>query len=466
MSRQRRGSKTGRERHTLPKGELPPERLTPAYAERMTAEAFAAGSAARRALANAASVAAGLAPPPGRAANYGRGDIFNISHELPAEYKKLQPGVVPDIDPGIFDNPIDYTDCRISDDLYEQLGGVQRPLRAGKPPMQDVSFGARCKLNPLIKPRKEYNETDHISDCPIYAFIITPSGHAFILILAYVELGGGGGGGRGTYPMAFSLGVGVDYNLGSILSAVGVGQLGIFSPDFSFRFERPEPGFRIIDVGLFKKKHADRIEEILKTQSDLTHSVNLELIDKNFARYFVSIKEGVYSLASPEGGIKGSFFNCVSFAQYVFDERVECIDPATEQMVRRMTKGLLADPRLAHPDGCKRRDDTGVAAINAIQLYANALTAFYNPGQPRFNSTPELLELFQFLNADTIRVRKTGKIELCYTVAKHAACALVAAGSAYVAWRFMGRGGGGKTRKGKRQTTTRRRSHRFKALEA
>jgi hypothetical protein len=364
----------------------------------------------------------------------------------------------------MFDNPVDYTDCRLDDAIYKQLGGRQRPLMPGKPPRQNLSFRARCKLNPLIRPRKDYNETEHISDCPIYAFIITPTGHAFILILAYVELGGGGGGGRGTYPMAFSLGIG----LGDDLLPSGIGGsfltgLGIYSPDVSFKFEKPQAGFRIIDVGLFKKKHADRIEEILKTQYAQDHKVDLELVNMNFDRYFVNINGGTYSLVSPEGGIKGNFFNCVSFAQFVFSERVECVDPATEQFVGRMTQGLLPDPRISHPDACANR-----AGIDPIKLYADALTAFFNGGNPRFNSIPELLELFKILNADTIRVRKTGKIELCYTVAKHAACALLAAGSAYVAWRFMGRGGGGKTRRGKmrKHDVTRRMRNRLKALKA
>jgi hypothetical protein len=188
-------------------------------------------------------------------------------------------------------------------------------------------------LNPnlLANVKDSYSADVSAGDVPIYFFIITNFGHASIII----------------YSMGVLYSVGLGLNYGSWAARSATPRLeGAFtgredfladgvllSPDFLVKPAAINPkkgtpfNYKIIDIGLFKTKHAERILSL--TSKSTTTTAHFDKIDEphiyQFSHFEIDIKKKYMYLSSAHiAKITGDFYNCVSFAQIIFRERVDC----------------------------------------------------------------------------------------------------------------------------------------------
>lgn len=195
-----------------------------------------------------------------------------------------------------------------------------------------VGSSANYLLNPnlLSNVKDSYSADLSAGDVPIYFFIITNFGHASIIIYSMGVL--------------YSVGLGLNYGSWAARSATprlesaftgrsdfladGV----LLSPDFLVKPAALHPtkgtpfNYKIIDIGLFKTKHVERILSLTsKSTTTTAHFDKIEPYNYQFSHFEIDIKKKYMYLSSAKiAEITGDFYNCVSFAQTIFKERVDC----------------------------------------------------------------------------------------------------------------------------------------------
>lgn len=158
-----------------------------------------------------------------------------------------------------------------------------------------------------------------IGSIPIYLLIVVNKSHASLIVYFSGKL--------------FSLGLLYD-NISSILS----------SPDTIIKPESSRFKYDIIDIGILKKKHLMRILDITgKTQlpivSEFTHS--LKAGHYVFSNYIIPLNKAYSKYTTKYSSRKNQGFNCASFIEFIFRERIHCGDRYT---------GVFIDP-----SACKSR---------------------------------------------------------------------------------------------------------------
>lgn len=238
-----------------------------------------------------------------------------------------------------------------SDPVFENL--IRIP-DTGADPYPNIGFEAKAS-NIRIHPQLyedvavDISTTTPLSEVPLYFFILTNFGHASILIYSS--------------GMLYSIGLGLA--AGSLASGLRISARNdlianahIYGPDFLITPNkgREKAGvfepykYHIIDIGVLQKRHLDRIQNVLNKATGNV-SMNFEVTDAQERRstdYFYKYSGAslelnlTYSYISSRTTSKmlGTFYNCISFAEDVFRERVGC--PASAYA-----------SNIAHPGGCK-----------------------------------------------------------------------------------------------------------------
>jgi hypothetical protein len=255
-----------------------------------------------------------------------------------------------------------------------------------------------------------YNGAEPISSIPLYLFLLSPKGHASIMVLFESKL--------------YSLGLGLEDVTSSVGEAPVSGQAIFMSPDSLIIPERMTSSgehykYKIIDVGILTATHLHRIQELLAYQvpvqtllfkyngTDNTYQVDDYTIYLNRTYHYFSMG----------GGGKKDYLNCVSFAEMVFHERVSCGD-------------WRAAGAVVNPDSCLSTYITTAAltpiakrfgaeaALSAIgeEAAAAAAAAVAATVSAAYTPAEALLKLYllAYLGAD-VSVITTGLFPLLYT---------------------------------------------------
>jgi hypothetical protein len=244
------------------------------------------------------------------------------------------------------------------------------------------------------KIKHAYTGAETVADTPLYLFLLSPNGHASIMIIYNNIL--------------YSIGLGYNEAI-SERGAVAVAPAMLFSPDFLIR---PEEQTRrgipykyiIIDVGFLTTGHLNRIISSLEEQKQIKDLIfnkdpTTGAVD---ADHFKITLNRYYSYVSAAGS--DNFINCITFAQKIFKERVYC-------------------GAISNPDSCRSNFITNAALSEAVKqamLAAGADAETAEATRKAYSVTPypaeELFKLYmeQYQRGEQ-SINLTKYFELLYT---------------------------------------------------
>ncbi len=216
-----------------------------------------------------------------------------------------------------------------------------------------------------------------LSQIPIYLFLVTPQGHASIMVVFGSKL--------------YSIGLGLEEASSSVRESDLFAQAILMSPDPLVRPEaRTASGapykYKIADIGILKLKHLARIRKTLEEQEEKkTIRFSYDDDDGGYHLNFFTIPlKLMYSYFSPERGFLGDYYNCVSFATEIFGERVTCSDRGVANPDKCRSK-IITDASLL---AVTRAEGAVAAAAAGANVFAGAAAAAAVAGSARESHTP------------------------------------------------------------------------------